>query len=198
MVIKKKFKDKKKNNCDTNNKLIDLLLNDNSNRQINSYEKNDKVERFIVYIKEFDKFNQNGEAICRNIECTNKVVSPFKKYCSKKCSKLFLKWYYSNFYWKYIRNSVLKRDNYTCQLCGVKLYKKKKLNKDKKNWLECDHIVPKSFYPYLGYSFDTLENKIKTIIELIHNENNLRTICYICHKKVTKENLKQKTLLSKG
>ncbi|HEY7228711.1 MAG TPA: hypothetical protein VH481_11385, partial [Nitrososphaeraceae archaeon] len=53
--------------------------------------------------------------------------------------------------------------------------------------LECDHIVPRSLYKKLGYKFDSLENKVKTITEFLHNHNNLRTLCKGCHKKVTKE-----------
>ncbi len=154
-----------------------------------------KAEKFILYIKEFDKFDENGSPVCRNNNCSNKVCKPFRKYCSKKCSKEFSKWYNSNFYWRNIRNSVLKRDDYTCQICGIKLHKKKRFNKNKKNWLECDHIIPKSYFPYLGYSFDSFENKVKTMLEFLHNKNNLRTLCFICHKQVTANYRKHKALL---
>jgi 5-methylcytosine-specific restriction endonuclease McrA len=154
-----------------------------------------KSERFIVYINEFDKFNENNEPICRNIDCINKVCKPFRKYCSKKCNKAFSRWYNSNFYWSRVRSKVLKRDNFTCQICEIKLDKKKRYNKLKKNWLECDHIVPKSYYYNFGYRFDTLENKIKTILEFFHNKDNLRTLCYRCHKEVTIKNRKQRIAL---
>jgi 5-methylcytosine-specific restriction endonuclease McrA len=107
----------------------------------------------------------------------------------------FTRWYNKNFYWRNIRNSILKRDDYTCQICRLKLNKKKRYNKKIGNWLECDHIIPKSYYTFLGYNFDTLENKIKTVLEFLHNDNNLRTLCYKCHKKVTLNNLKTKSLL---
>ncbi len=123
--------------------------------------------------------------------CTRRVCRPFKKYCSKKCNKDFSKWYNSNFYWSKVRNSVLKRDNFTCQICEIKLHKKKRYNKVLKNWLECDHIIPKSYYYNFGYRFDTLENKIKTILEFCHNQDNLRTLCYKCHKEVTIKHKKQ-------
>jgi 5-methylcytosine-specific restriction endonuclease McrA len=154
-----------------------------------------KSERFIVYINEFDKFNENNEPICRNIDCINKVCKPFRKYCSKKCNKAFSRWYNSNFYWSRVRSKVLKRDNFTCQICEIKLDKKKRYNRLKKNWLECDHIVPKSYYYNFGYRFDTLENKIKTILEFFHNKDNLRTLCYNCHKEVTIKNRKQRVAL---
>ena len=60
----------------------------------------DKTEKFIVYINEFDKFDEKNEPICRNIDCKNKVCKPYRKYCSKKCNKEFSRWYNSNFYWR--------------------------------------------------------------------------------------------------
>lgn len=140
---------------------------------------------FIVYVREFDKFDDNGNPKCRNHGCNESVCKPFKKYCSKKCSLQFTRWYNSNFYWRNIRNRVLKRDNYTCQICRITLHRRKRYNRAQKNWLECDHIIPKSYYYHLGYQFDTLDNKVKTILEFVHNEDNLRTVCYKCHKKVS-------------
>ncbi|MGN6624788.1 MAG: HNH endonuclease [Candidatus Nitrosocosmicus sp.] len=153
--------------------------------------KKSKNDRFIVYIKEFDRYNDKNESLCRNINCKNNVSRPFRKYCSRKCNREFTKWYYANFYWSKVRNSVLKRDNFTCQICEIKLHKKKRYNKLQKNWLECDHIVPKSYYYKFGYRFDSLENKIKTVIEFLHNRDNLRTLCYKCHREVTTKNIKQ-------
>ncbi|VFJ12549.1 HNH endonuclease [Candidatus Nitrosocosmicus franklandus] len=138
---------------------------------------------FIVYIREFDKIDEQGIQRCRNLKCMEPVCKPFKKYCSRKCSKEFTRWYNSNFYWRNVRNRVLRRDNFTCQICGIQLDRRKKKNKSQKNWLECDHIIPKSYYYHLGYQFDTLDNKVRTILEFIHNGNNLRTLCYKCHKK---------------
>jgi 5-methylcytosine-specific restriction endonuclease McrA len=159
---------------------------------------NDKkcnIEKFIVYINEFDKYDENNEPICRNLNCNRRVCKPFRKYCSKKCNRDFSKWYNSNFYWSKVRNSVLKRDNFTCQICEIKLHKKKRYNKVMKNWLECDHIIPKSYYYNFGYRFDTLENKIKTILEFYHNKDNLRTLCYKCHKEVTIKHKKTKKFI---
>ncbi|MBA3976658.1 MAG: hypothetical protein H0X50_00490 [Nitrosopumilus sp.] len=152
--------------------------------------------KFIVYINEFDKYDENSEPLCRNLNCNNKVCKPFRKYCSKKCNNEFNKWYNSNFYWRKVRNSVLKRDDFTCQICGIKLHKKKRFNKTKQNWLECDHLVAKSHYYSFGYRFDSLENKVKTVMEFFHNKDNLRTLCYICHKEITIAHRKQKGLIS--
>ena len=150
----------------------------------------------IVYIGEFDKYDITGKARCRNTGCNNLIRPPFRKYCSKKCNKEFNKWYNSNFYWRKVRNSVLKRDDFTCQICGIKLLKKKRFNKTIHNWLECDHLVPKSLYYSLGYKFDSLENKVKTVMEFFHNKDNLRTLCYLCHKEITIAHRKQKGLIS--
>ena len=158
-------------------------------------EESKKILRLIVYINEFDRLDEAGNQKCRKIDCENLVRKPFRKYCSRKCSVKFTRWYNKNFYWRNIRTSILKRDNYTCQICGLRLNKKKRHNKKIKNWLECDHIIPKSYYAFLGYNFDTLENKIKTVLEFFHNENNLRTLCYNCHKEVTVNNQKTKSLL---
>jgi len=158
-------------------------------------EESKKILKFIVYINEFDRIDEEGKLKCRNNNCENLVCKPFRKYCSRKCSKDFTKWYNKNFYWRNIRNSILRRDDYTCQICGLKLNKKKRHNKKIENWLECDHIIPKSYYSFLGYNFDTLENKVRTVLEFLHNENNLRTLCYQCHKEVTVNNFKTKSLL---
>ena len=158
-------------------------------------EETKKMLRLIVYINEFDRIDKEGKQKCRNKDCENLVCKPFRKYCSRECSVKFTRWYNKNFYWRNIRNSILKRDDYTCQICRLKLNKKKRYNKKIGNWLECDHIIPKSYYTFLGYNFDTLENKIKTVLEFLHNDNNLRTLCYKCHKKVTLDNYKTKSLL---
>ena len=146
--------------------------------------------RNIVYIREFDRFDNMGNNICRNTGCQNLIKYPFRKYCSRECNKQFEKWYYHNFYWDRVRSDIFKRDNYTCQICGKKYpysYRKKFV---RSRGLECDHIIPRSLYKKFGYRFDSLENKIKMITEFLHNHNNLRTLCNECHKRVTKEFLR--------
>jgi len=147
------------------------------------------ASRNIVYIREFDKFDSMGNSICRNTGCQNLVKYPFRKYCSKGCSKQFGKWYYHNFYWERVRSDIFKRDNYTCQICRKKYpyTYRKKFARSKR--LECDHIIPRSLYKELGFRFDSLDNKIKTITEFLHSHDNLRTLCKECRKGVTKEYL---------
>ena len=88
-------------------------------------EETKKILKLIVYINEFDRINKEGKQKCRNNDCENLVCKPFRKYCSRKCSMEFTRWYNKNFYWRNIRNSILKRDDYTCQICRLKLNKKK-------------------------------------------------------------------------
>jgi 5-methylcytosine-specific restriction endonuclease McrA len=177
----------------------DRVLGEDKEKNVSSAvpnkEESKNILRLTVYINEFDRLDEEGKQKCRNNNCEKLVCKPFRKYCSRKCSVEFTRWYNKNFYWRNIRNSVLKRDNYTCQICGLKLNKKKRHNKKIENWLECDHIIPKSYYTFLGYNFDTLENKVKTVLEFLHNDKNLRTLCYKCHKEVTLNNFKTKALL---
>lgn len=190
--VKNKIPNKSIENSNKNNILGNQILN---NEELLKAEI--KPLRLIVYINEFDKIDEDGNLKCRNIPCDNLICKPYRKYCSKKCSQQFTKWYNSNFYWRNIRNRILKRDDFTCQICGIQLNRRKRMNRDLKNWLECDHIIPKSFYKYLGYEFDTLENKIKTILEFVHNSNNLRTVCYKCHRKITNNLSKDRSNLIK-
>ena len=211
MIIKKRKRKGKSNNKQSkkSNDKTTISLNslpitdrvlDNGNEKdvspaISYREESKRILRLVVYINEFDRLDEEGKQKCRNNYCENFVCKPFRKYCSRKCSVEFTRWYNKNFYWRNIRNSILKRDNYTCQICGLKLNKKKRHNKKIENWLECDHIIPKSYYTFLGYNFDTLENKVKTVLEFLHNDKNLRTLCYKCHKEVTSNNFKIKALL---
>ena len=154
--------------------------------------KTKKALKLIVYIQEFDKYDSYGMLLCRNTNCNNYPKLPYKKYCSKKCNKDFQRWYYHNFYWDRVRSDVFKRDNYTCQICKRKYTYtyRRKFARSKK--LECDHIIPRSLYKQYGYKYDTFENKIKTTLEFLHSHNNLRTVCYDCHKHVTSKYLSSK------
>src|SRR5919198_4334370 len=155
-------------------------------------EKKKFNSKMIVYIGEFDKYDNNSKLLCRNSGCLNYPKFPYRKYCSKKCNREFERWYYHNFYWERVRSDIFKRDNYTCQICKKKYAYtyRRKFARSKK--LECDHIIPRSLYEQYGYKYDTLENKIKTTLEFLHSHNNLRTVCYDCHKHVTSKYLSSK------
>ena len=61
--------------------------------------------------------------------------------------------------------------------------------------LECDHIVPRSLGSRHGYTFDTFENRVRAILEFLHNHNNLRTVCQTCHKRLTADYLSRRRLI---
>ena len=65
--------------------------------------------------------------------------------------------------YKLWREAVFKRDNFTCQFCGVRGYR-----------LQADHIRPFSLFPELRFALD-----------------NGRTLCKNCHKKTYSYGSKQ-------
>jgi 5-methylcytosine-specific restriction endonuclease McrA len=152
-----------------------------------------KSFKMIVYIQEFDKYDDNGKLLCRNTKCSNYPILPYKKYCSKKCNLEFRRWYYHNFFWERIRSDIFKRDKYTCQICKKKFLHNYRRSFARCKYLECDHVIPRSLYEQLGYKYDTLENKINVTLEFFHNRNNLRTLCHDCHKQVTSRYLRNKS-----
>lgn len=152
-----------------------------------------KSFKMIVYIQEFDKYDDNGKLLCRNTKCSNYPILPYKKYCSKKCNLEFRRWYYHNFFWERIRSDIFKRDKYTCQICKRKFLHSYRRSFARCKYLECDHVIPRSLYEQLGYKYDTLENKINVTLEFFHNRNNLRTLCHDCHKQVTSRYLRNKS-----
>lgn len=64
--------------------------------------------------------------------------------------------------YKLWRESVYKRDNYTCQICGMRS------GTGKRVYLNADHIKPFSQFPELRFDI-----------------NNGRTLCVPCHKKTS-------------
>lgn len=62
--------------------------------------------------------------------CDREVQPPLQKYCSKYCRSV-AEAVTKFFTWNYIKQQVLKRDDYTCQRC-------------EKHGGEVDHIVPES------------------------------------------------------
>lgn len=71
--------------------------------------------------------------------------------------------------YKLWRESVFKRDNYCCVMCGVRGV-----------YLEADHLKSWTFYPDLRYEF-----------------SNGRTLCKECHKKTPNYKGRARTLFKK-
>ena len=66
--------------------------------------------------------------------------------------------------WERLRKVVLKRDNYTCQLCGVKCLGRRRGMPSP----HVDHTIPRKDAPHLAMEV-----------------SNLRTLCASCHSKRT-------------
>jgi 5-methylcytosine-specific restriction endonuclease McrA len=64
------------------------------------------------------------------------------------------------------RTSVFKRDDYTCQLCGIR-----------GTYLEADHIKPWAYFPELRFEL-----------------SNGRTLCKTCHNKTKMSAKKMKEI----
>lgn len=119
----------------------------------------------------FNRYDRAGREKCRNIECTNLATGKLH-YCSWKCKKIFYAYHRKNFTWQGVKFQVFVRDKFTCQLCNIKA-----------NRIECDHIRAIALMREFGYNDMTL----KTYRDYIYNLDNLRTLCYDCHKAVTKD-----------
>jgi len=78
--------------------------------------------------------------------------------------------YYNKYNWNWVRDRIIRRDNFQCQIC-----KKKGEYLD----LEVDHIKAVRFN---GNYFDN---------------NNLRTVCKDCHRKKTREDIKLISIYNK-
>lgn len=87
------------------------------------------------------------------LECGEALIGKQRKYCNLHCQMLV----WARYDYNTMRQRVLERDNYTCQICGVKSRKR----------MEVDHIIP------LADGGPSLEL------------SNCRTLCHTCHVNVT-------------
>lgn len=98
-----------------------------------------------------------------------KDFDPFqRRYCTPKHAAL---WTEKTLDWNSFRYRIVKRDDYTCQECKLKLRIKYSEFSYSESEYEIDHILAIVFG---GMCFD---------------EDNVRTLCGECHKKKTKSDM---------
>lgn len=144
----------------------------------------------------FHKFDENKKKLCSLKECYKPVKDNRYITCSDEHSAAFNRWYCDNYLWSSIKSIILKRDNYTCQICMEDF--SRFLNEHSiwygmvGQYVEFDHIVPKSKARDL--QLVVRNNQERAFImwnQIIGNHSNLRTLCKECHYKVTKEYMKE-------
>jgi len=109
-----------------------------------------------------------------------------RKYC---CNSHASMWYFQfNGYWPTIRSMIIKRDNSTCQECGITLKQMLKKNRDIKENNYNARINKRTFFRcYVEFEVD----HILAIIlgGYCFDLENLRAVCNYCHKKKTKSDM---------
>ena len=117
-----------------------------------------------------NKYDGNSNKLCLN--CGNPVIGrrTDAKYCSNDCSWDF----YVKNNWRLLRIKILRRDRFTCQLCGDNRSRVKVNGRVRRNF-NVDHKVP-IFKG--GKEFD---------------ESNLWTLCIVCHRAKTRLELAQRS-----
>ena len=109
------------------------------------------------------KILEDGTRCC--INCEKPLQGRQQRYCSPECADAI----YEKYLWDNIKEKVFKRDNFTCQMCGLKPSESEShLYFENGDWhsLEVDHKIPFA----KGGS---------------HSLDNLQTLCKKCHKKKT-------------
>lgn len=128
--------------------------------------------------------------VCGNIFKPKNKSGRIQSHCSRKCFEISHKQnmagdsnpsyidgrsydttYDAGADWKEIRMKVYKRDNYTCQKCGVKCVSKKRAMDDDtltRRIIQCHHIKPYEL---------SQDNSL----------SNLITLCIVCHRAVHTE-----------
>lgn len=137
------------------------------------------------YCKKRHQHNSGAQKLCKEKHNVNEAFkelrkefpNPPKYYAAGTRKPMYSDWteeWIRNYLWPNIRGRVLRRDNYTCQDCGIEFGKRSRKVFDstlkrgkggyRKESLEVHHIIPRS----LGGS---------------DHPGNLKTLCPSCHKK---------------
>src|SRR3989344_3176549 len=95
-----------------------------------------------------NKTDSSGNLACRN--CDALVSKGRRFYCSETCLNEFTR----NHIWTWVREDVLRRDNYRCGICDMR---------KRRSQLDVDHIIP------VRLGIDPF------------NKQNLRSLCKECH-----------------
>ena len=129
--------------------------------------------------------NEKGEPICLIPECSDvaqkyKTVDKYRNYCKNhNCWDMSE---YTN--WQQFARKILRRDNYTCVICGDQT---KYVERTFKNGM------------FKGYTEPVSNLEVDHINEVadggeMWDENNCRTLCLKCHRKKTKDSARLRRL----
>lgn len=120
--------------------------------------------------------------------CGNKCEGRRTRWCSDDCVESFD----MLFNWNRIRSEVLNRDNHTCQLCGSKAdnIRKSTILENEKHFKYFSSKSGRSFEYWLGRSVHRSWLEVDHIVPVVEGGgccglDNLRTVCFICHRKET-------------
>ena len=114
---------------------------------------------------------------CSLVSCNKPLIGRQTRWCSIKCANAFL----NQHQWTKAQRLALRRDKYTCQVCGFSASKRpdrigRMIWRRHHHGMEVNHIRPLNGR---GYH-----------IGCVHHLDNLQTLCHDCHLGVT---LRQRT-----
>lgn len=91
-------------------------------------------------------------------KCGKPLPPKKRRWCSKECYE----WWWDTFCWNFVRDRILKRDNYTCRICGRKV---DEITSKSMSKLTVHHIKPWHIYKD-------------------NSDENLITVCSKCHARL--------------
>jgi len=138
-----------------------------------------------------DLFPQESSRQCR--VCNETVVDGRWNYCSERCRDI-AQAVHRMFQWGSVRETILERDDYTCQNCGLS-----KADAKRAYWQTHEHAKEKAdstdefweiWRDYGVTEFQIFEvDHIERVADGGHSfdESNLQTLCEPCHEEKTVE-----------